>query len=147
MRHTFVAVQVAAAFILLVGGGLLLRSFQRLMSVEIGYETEGLVAAYLPLAMERNPEEAKLTHYIDRLLEEVRSVPGMRDAAVTTGLPLRGWGDGMPFRMADRPDEPVNTGFKIVSPGYFKALGLRLVAGRFLDERDTAGSPHGRSGE
>jgi putative ABC transport system permease protein len=141
VRHTFVAVQVAAAFILLVGGGLLLRSFQRLMSIEIGYETEGLVAAYLPLAMERNPEEAKLKQYIDRLIEEVRAVPGMRDAAVTTGLPLRGWGDGMPFRMAERPDQQVNTGFKIVSPGYFKALGLRLVAGRFLDERDTAGSP------
>jgi putative ABC transport system permease protein len=141
VRHMFVAVQVAAAFILLVGGGLLLRSFQRLMSIEIGYETEGLVAAYLPLTMERNPDEAKLKHYINRLIEEVRAVPGMRDAAVATGLPLSGWGDGMPFRMAERPDERVNTGFKIVSPGYFKALGLRLVAGRFLDERDTAGSP------
>jgi putative ABC transport system permease protein len=141
VRHTFVAVQVAVAFILLVGGGLLLRSFQRLMSVEIGYQTEGLVAAYLPLAMERKPEEAKLKLYIDRLIEEVRAVPGMRDAAVTTGLPLRGWGDGMPFRMAERPDEEVNTGFKIVTPGYFKALGLRLVAGRFLDERDAATSP------
>jgi putative ABC transport system permease protein len=141
VRHTFVAVQVAVALILLVGGGLLLRSFQRLMSVEIGYQTEGLVAAYLPLAMERNPEEARLKLYIDRLIEEVRAVPGMRDAAVTTGLPLRGWGDGMPFRMAERPDQEVNTGFKIVSPGYFKALGLRLVAGRFLDERDTASSP------
>ena len=141
VRHIFVAVQVAAAFILLVGGGLLMRSFQRLMSVDIGFESEGLIAAYLPLAMERNPEIAKLTQYIDRILEEVRAVPGMREAAVATGLPLRGWGDGMPFRMAEKPDEHVDTGFKIVTPGYFKALGLRLVAGRFLDERDTAGSP------
>jgi putative ABC transport system permease protein len=141
VRHTFVAVQVAAAFILLVGGGLLMRSFQRLMDVQIGYETEGLVAAYLPLAMERNPEETKLKQYIDSLIEEVRAVPGMRDAAVTTGLPLRGWGDGMPFRMAEKPNEEVFTGFKIVTPGYFKALGLRLVAGRFLNEHDTAGSP------
>ena len=141
VRHAFVALQVAAAFILLVGGGLLLRSFQQLMNVELGYQTEGLVAAYLPLAMERNPDEAKLRLYIDRLIEEVRAVPGMREAAVTTGLPLRGWGDGMPFRMAEKPEERVNTGFKIVTPGYFKALGLRLVAGRFLDEHDTAGSP------
>jgi putative ABC transport system permease protein len=142
LRHAFVAVQVAVAFILLVGGGLLIRSFQRLMEVKTGFESEGLVAAYLPLAMERNPEVAKLKLYIDRVIEEVRSVPGMRDAAVTTALPLRGWGDGMPFRLGDKPDNVVGTGFKIVTPGYFKALGLRLLAGRFLDERDTEGSPH-----
>ena len=56
-------------------------------------------------------------------------MPGMREAAVTTGLPLRGWGDGMPFRMADKPDENVGTGFKIVTPGYFQALGLRARRG------------------
>ncbi|MGH9723060.1 MAG: FtsX-like permease family protein, partial [Bryobacteraceae bacterium] len=72
---------------------------------------------------------------------EVVAVPGIRVAAVTTGLPLRGWGDGMPFRLADKPDERVGTGFKIVSPGYFQALGLPLKAGRYLDKRDTAGSP------
>jgi putative ABC transport system permease protein len=142
VRHMFVALQVATAFILLVGGGLLIRSFQRLMSVDTGYQTEGLIAAYLPLAMERNPEVTKLTLYIDRVLEEVRSVPGVRDAAVATAIPLRGWGDGMPFRMAEKPNELVGTGFKIVTPGYFRALGLRLVAGRFLDERDNAGAPH-----
>jgi putative ABC transport system permease protein len=140
-RNVFVGAQVAVAFILLVGGGLLVRSFQRLMNVETGYGTEGLIAAYLPLPMERNPDEATLTRYIDRIIEEVTAVPGIREAAVTTGLPLRGWGDGMPFRLADKPDEEVGTGFKIVSPGYFKALGLPLKSGRYLDKRDTAGSP------
>lgn len=142
VRHIFVAVQVAAAFILLVGGGLLIRSFQRLMSVDLGYQTEGLVAAYLPLAMERYPETASLTLYVNRILDEVRAVPGVREAAVATAIPLRGWGYGMPFRMAERRDERGSTGFKIVTPGYFKALGLRLIAGRFLDEHDLAGGPH-----
>jgi putative ABC transport system permease protein len=91
--------------------------------------------------MERNPDAAGLTRYIDRILEEVRSVPGMRETAVTTGLPLRGWGDGMPFRLAEKPDEEVGTGFKIVSPGYFHALALPLKAGRYLEKRDTSGSP------
>jgi putative ABC transport system permease protein len=140
-RNLFVGAQVAVAFVLLVGGGLLARSFQRLMNVETGFRSEGLIAAYLPLPMERNPDAAGLTRYIDRILEEVRSIPGMRDAAVTTGLPLRGWGDGMPFRLADKPNEEVGTGFKIVSPAYFQALGLALKAGRYLDQRDTAGSP------
>jgi putative ABC transport system permease protein len=141
-RHIFVAAQVGAAFILLVGSGLLIRSFQRLMSVDVGFDSEGLVAAYLPLPMERNPEVVSLTRYVDRILDEVRAVPGVREAAVATGLPLLGWGDGMPFRMAAKPDERLGSGFKIVTPGYFKALGLRLLAGRLLDQRDVAGAPH-----
>jgi putative ABC transport system permease protein len=139
-RHVFVAAQVAAAFILLAGAGLLIRSFQRVIDVDTGYNVEGIVAGYLPLPMERNPEAAALGQYIDRVLEEVRSVPGITHAAVATAIPLRGWGDGMPFFMADKPNEPVGTGFKIVTPDYFQTLGLRLVAGRLLDERDTSGS-------
>jgi putative ABC transport system permease protein len=140
-RNIFVGAQVAVAFVLLVGGGLLVRSFQRLMSVETGYESEGLIAAYLPLPMERNPDAATVTLYVNRILDEVRAVPGIREAAVTTGLPLRGWGDGMPFRLADKPNEEVGTGFKIVSPEYFQALGLPLKSGRFLEKGDTASSP------
>ena len=139
-RHVFVGAQVAAAFILLAGAGLLLRSFQRVMDVDTGYNTEGIVAAYLPLPMERNPEPTALTQYIQQILDEVRSVPGVQETAVATAIPLRGWGDGMPFRMPEKPDEIVGTGFKIITPGYFKTLGLRVVSGRLLDDRDTAGS-------
>jgi putative ABC transport system permease protein len=139
-RHAFVAVQVAAAFILLAGAGLLIRSFQRVLDVDTGYNTEGIVAAYLPLPMERNPEVPALTQYIQQILDEVRAVPGVQEAAVATAIPLRGWGDGMPFRLPEKPDEIVGTGFKIVTPGYFHALGLRVVAGRLLDDRDRKGS-------
>ncbi len=139
-RHVFVAMQVAAAFILLAGAGLLLRSFQRVIDVDTGYNTEGIVAAYLPLPMERNPEPIALTQYIQQILDEVKAVPGVQEAAVASAIPLRGWGDGMPFRMPEKPDEIVGTGFKIITPGYFKTLGLRVVSGRLLDDRDTAGS-------
>ena len=139
-RHVFVAVQVAAAFILLAGAGLMIRSFQRVMEVDTGYKTEGIVAAYLPLPMDRNPEVAALTQYIQQILDEVRAVPGVAEAAVATAIPLRGWGDGMPFRLPEKPDEIVGTGFKIVTPGYFQALGLRVIAGRLLDDRDRTGS-------
>jgi putative ABC transport system permease protein len=124
-----------------VGGGLLIRSFQHLMNVDTGFDSEGVVAAYLPLAMERDPDAMKLTQYTNQLLEAVRAVPGMHAAAIATALPLSGWGDGMSFRLPDRPDERVGTGFKIVTPGYFQTLRIPLRAGRFLNERDTAGSP------
>jgi putative ABC transport system permease protein len=139
-RHAFVALQVAAAFILLAGAGLLLRSFQRVIDVDTGYDTEGIVAAYLPLPMERNPEPIALTQYIQQILDEVRAVPGVQHAAIASAIPLRGWGDGMPFRMPEKPDEIVGTGFKIITPDYFRTLGLRVVSGRLFDSRDTAGS-------
>jgi putative ABC transport system permease protein len=140
-RHIFVAAQVAIAFILLVGAGLLLRSFERLMNVNVGFETEGVVGAGLPLKMEKKPDAAKLTLYVNQLLDEVRATPGVREAAIASALPLTGWGDGMPFRMADNRDKWLGSGFKIVTPSYFPALRLRLVAGRVLDERDTESSP------
>ncbi len=140
-RHVFVAVQVAAAFILLAGAGLLLRSFQRLMNVNVGFETQGVVGAGLPLAMEKNPDAAKLTLYVNQLLDAVGATPGVQAAAVASALPLTGWGDGMPFYMADNREKRLGSGFKIVTPGYFPALRLRLVAGRVLDERDTESSP------
>jgi hypothetical protein len=67
-RHAFVGVQVAAAFILLAGAGLMIRSFQRVLDVDTGYNTEGIVAAYLPLPMDRNPEVVSLTQYIQQIL-------------------------------------------------------------------------------
>lgn len=141
LRHLFVAAQVAIALILLVGAGLLIRSFQRLMNVDVGFNTEGVIAAWLPLDLDRNPNTTRLTLYVNQLLDEVRSVPGVREAAIATAVPLSGWGDGMPFRMPDKRDKILGTGFKIVTPGYFHALELRLTEGRFLDERDTADAP------
>ncbi len=140
-RNVFVALQVAVAFVLLVGGGLLMRSFERLMTVKLGFETEGLVAGWLPLDMEKNPDAAKLTLYINQLLDAVHATPGVQEAAVATALPLNGWGDGMPFHLAGSPDRLLGSGFKIVTPGYFATLRLRLIAGRVLDSRDTASAP------
>ncbi len=139
-RHSFVALQVAAAFILLVGAGLLIRSFEKAMSVDTGFETEGLIAGYLPMSG-AEPNSEQLIQHVNRILEEIRSAPGVTEAAVATAIPLRGWGDGMPMRLPEAPDREVGTGFKIATPGYLRALGIKLVAGRLLNERDAAGSP------
>lgn len=140
-RNAFVAAQVAVAFILLVGGGLLIRSFQRLMTVNIGFESEGVIGAWFPLEMERNPDAAKLALYVDQVLEQIRATPGIQEAAIASYLPLVGWGDGMPFHLADDKDKLLGSGFKIVTPGYFPALRLRLLAGRVLNAHDTVGAP------
>jgi putative ABC transport system permease protein len=122
------------------------------MNVDTGYDAEGLVAAWLPLSMDRDPQvnATQLTEYIQQMLDDVRALPGVTGAAVATALPLEGWGDGMPFRMPGAKGDNIEarqngriccTGFKIVTPGYFHTLGLRLIAGRVLDDRDGAGAP------
>jgi putative ABC transport system permease protein len=123
-RNVFVAAQVAAAFTLLVGAGLLIRSFARLTRVDTGFDSAGLIGADFPMPQEANPNPTKLIEYVDEVIEAARATPGIRDAAIATQLPLRGWGDGMPFLMPGR-NERFGCGFKIVTPGYFHTLGLR----------------------
>lgn len=95
------------------------------------------------LQMDRDTDGARLTSYVNQAVEAVRATPGVQEAAMTSALPLQGWGFGMPFRIAGRPSEPSRRPacyFKIVTPGYFGALGMKLRKGRGLAESDTQGA-------
>jgi putative ABC transport system permease protein len=92
--------------------------------------------------MGRDLDGERLTNYVNQTIETVRSVPGVTHAAMTSALPLQGWGFGMPFRIAGRPSEPSRRPpcfFKIVTPDYFGALGMKLRKGRGLAESDAKG--------
>jgi predicted permease len=139
-RQIFIAVQVAIAFILLAGGGLLLRSLGRLMNVSTGFDTAGVVVGYLPLVHDgRERDPARLRRFVQQVVDEVRAEPGILDAGVASGLPLSGWGWGTRIGVG-KNGEVLHTGFKIVTPGYFRALGMRPLRGRLLDEGDRAGA-------
>ena len=143
LRNALVVSQVALAFVLVCGAGLLVRSFARLTSVDAGFETTNVVTMGFLLQMERDTDGERLTSYVDQVIEAVRAVPGVREAAMTSALPLQGWGFGMPFRVSGRNVEPSKRPscfFKIVTPGYFGALGMKLRKGRGLSETDTKGS-------
>jgi putative ABC transport system permease protein len=139
-RNIFVGAQVAVAFMLLLGAGLLIRSFGHLINVDTGFDPAGVIGADFPIA-EANPNSAKLIQYADQVIDAVHSVPGVHDAAIATQLPLRGWGDGMPFQLPGKKDQRFGSGFKIVTPSYFHTLGLRPLMGRLFDQHDSAGSP------
>ena len=143
LRNALVVSQVSLAFVLVCGAGLLVRSFARLTSVDAGFETTNVVTMGFLLQMERDTDGERLTGYVDQVIEAVRAVPGVREAAMTSALPLQGWGFGMPFRVSGRNVEPSKRPacfFKIVTPGYFGALGMKLRKGRGLSETDTKGS-------
>ncbi len=145
VRSTLVVAEIALAFVLLVGSGLLLRSLSSVLAVDPGFDSTNVLTASLPVPNARYPDPAGLNRYLDSLREAVGAVPGVRETAMTSALPLQGWGYGMPYQLqrADVLDRANRRGgaFKMVTPSYFQALGIELVAGRALETTDIAGSP------
>jgi putative ABC transport system permease protein len=142
-RNALILSEIALAFVLLAGAGLLIRSFQRLTNVDAGFDSTNVVTMYFQLMMEKDTDGARLTTYLNQALETVRAVPGVKEAAFTSALPLQGWGFGMPFRIAGRAYEQSKRPacfFKIVTPGYFFALGMPIRRGRGLADRDAKGA-------
>ena len=145
VRGALVIAEVALAFILLTGAGLLIRSFFAIQRVDPGFDSTNVITAGLPINQKQFSDPAQLNSYLRQVAGSVSSLPGVREVALTSALPMRGWGYGMPYQIADRPmvDRANRRAcfFKMVSPNYFHALGIRLRKGRALSDRDVAGGP------
>ena len=93
-----------------------------------------VLTAGLPINQEQHPDPVELNAYLTRSRAAVEAVPGVRETAITSALPLQGWGYGVPYSIAGREstDQASRRAafFKIVSPSYFDALGIKLLAGR-----------------
>lgn len=143
-RNSLIAVEVALTFVLLTGAGLLIQSFQKLGSVDPGFDAPNVITMGLPMPMEQNTDGPRLLQYLHRIIEQVRAVPGVKDAAITSALPMQGWGFGMPFQISGKPVVDVSKRqgafFKMVSPSYFSTLGMRLRRGRLLADSDAMGA-------
>jgi putative ABC transport system permease protein len=143
LRNALIVAEVALAFVLLSGAGLLIRSFNRLMDVNPGFDSTNVLTMSLPMTMGKDTDPARVTNYVNEMLSAIQTVPGVRDVAGTSALPLQGWGFGMPFAVGGRPlpdraNRPACF-FKIVTPAYFRALGMQLRKGRGLAEADVKG--------
>ena len=145
VRGALVVTEVALAFVLLTGAGLLIRSFFQMQQVDTGFDSTNVLTAELPIPDKRFPDPAGLNAYLREVVTSVQSIPGVRDVALTSALPMQGWGYGMPFQRADKPmvDRANRRAcfFKMVSPSYFRTLGLRLRKGRTLGDQDAKGTP------
>jgi len=144
--RTLVVAEIALALLLSVGAGLLLRSFQRLTSVELGFNADHLVSLGISTSSVKYGDPPKQARYIDRLLQEIRETPGVRAASTTSWLPLASeLVSGSCFAVGK--EEPANSAtapgsqFLIISPGYFATMGTPLLSGRDFDDRDTLNSP------
>jgi putative ABC transport system permease protein len=143
LRAALVVAEVAVALMLLTGAGLLLRSFQRLMAVEHGFDPDRLLTlqVWLPVPNDRSQgrfqTHAQRRSFYERALAAVQAVPGVRDAALISQVPLRGQSDAR-LTIEGRPvaphDPPVVVEGRLVSPNYFETMGIPLLAGEGLPE-------------
>ena len=145
MRGGLVIGEIALAFVLLVASGLLMRSFYKLLDVDPGFDATNVLTTGLPINQQQHSDPVELNAYLRSISAALKAVPGVRETAMTSALPLQGWGFGVPYAIAGRetanPTNRRSAFFKIVSPSYFSALGIKLIAGRVLSETDTAGAP------
>ncbi len=141
LRRTLVTSQVAFALILLIGAGVLLASFERVLNINPGFDADKLSIGTFSLPGSRYADDAALRTTTARILERVRAIPGVTAAGVTTSLPFSGsYSDSVilaeGYQM--QPGESlISPGQVSVSPGYFEAMNAKLLAGRWFTEQDT----------
>jgi len=141
LRKGLVVAQVSLTFVLLSGAALMLASFRELVRVQPGYETAGILTAATSVPASRYPGAAELNALMARSLAAIRALPGVVSAGATTAIPLaQTYNDGVIFAEGYqmKPGESVISPiYGAVTPGYFQAMGIRLLGGRDFDDRDT----------
>jgi putative ABC transport system permease protein len=134
--------EVALSLTLLVGAGLMIKSFARLQKVDPGFEPEGVLTADLSLPRAKYPNGQKIAAFHDQLLARLAATPGVTAAGLVSSLPLSGADADTSFFIDGRPpldprDRP-HTHQRTISPDYFRAMGMRMVDGRAFTEQDHA---------
>src|SRR5256714_1842141 len=144
MRALLVISEVALSIVLLFGAGLMFRSFARLLAVDPGFKADHVLAAFVSLPVAKYSRHEEEVAFYDRLVERLRSVPGVSVAGVVSDIPLYG-GSSTGFDVDGRPPAPPGqramTDYRIISPDYFAAMGMRLIKGRAFAPYDTEAAP------
>jgi putative ABC transport system permease protein len=146
LRALLVTGEVALALVLLVGGGLLVRSFVALSRAPLGFETRGVLSVDVDLPRPVADDVTKRRRFLDEMLRKVRALPGVDSAAVVTLRPLSGTvGMDWPFTVEGQAPKDAERNpllnFETVSPGYFETMGIPLTRGRGFTESDREGHP------
>jgi putative ABC transport system permease protein len=145
LRSFLVASEFALALVLLIGAGLMVRSFFALQSVDPGFNPHNLLSMVVSVAGSNEAAVGNREIFYRQLLERVRALPGVESAAGINHLPLAGDLWGWPFTIEGRPkpkpgDEPGGV-YRIATPGYFRTMKIQLLRGRDIAETDTGSAP------
>jgi predicted permease len=146
LRKTLLTVEIATTVVLLIAAGLLLKSFWRLRTTDVGCATNNVLTMGYSLPANRYDSPEKMNAFNETLLERVRALPGVRAAALGSRLPGAGAGEDDSFTIPEHP--PIAPGaalpdalYRLADPGYFSALQIPLLSGRFFTSDDRDGRP------
>jgi predicted permease len=142
---TLIGVEAGLAFLLLVGSGLMIRSLVRLQQDDHGFHPDHVLTLRVPVGTRTQPRPAgkydtrpQQMAYYREILERVKMLPGIKAAAIVNNLPLSGASTSLSFNLGDPGGE---SSARTISPEYFAAMGIRLIAGRIFADSDKTGAP------
>jgi putative ABC transport system permease protein len=139
-RKALVVSEVALSLVLLIGAGLMIRSFWKLQNVDPGFNTSNVLTMFVGLTPIRYSEPHQQLAFVERAIEQIHAVPGVVSVATTTTIPLAGGGSTQPFSIEGRPvgtvaEQPMAQ-TRYITPDYFSTLGIPLRQGRFFNDQD-----------
>jgi putative ABC transport system permease protein len=145
LRSFLIASEFALALVLLIGAGLMIRSFFALQTIDPGFNPHNVISMVVSVAGSKEDDRNRREIFYRQLLERMRTLPGVQSVGAINHLPLLGDLWGWPFtiegRPKPRPGESPGAVYRMVTPGYFTTMRIPLVRGRDISERDTANAP------
>ncbi|HJP93190.1 MAG TPA: ABC transporter permease [Pyrinomonadaceae bacterium] len=141
LRDVFVVSEIALSLVLLVGAGLLVKSFLRLQSVNAGFDPRNVLTMEVTLPRIQYPKTPEQNAFVQQALQRIQSLPGVKSAAATINVPLVGtWGIG--YSVVGHPNELNQIADNAnITPGYFQTMGIPLLQGRDFSDHDTTDRP------
>jgi putative ABC transport system permease protein len=145
VRSALVVLETTLALMLLIGSGLLLKSFVRLQTIDPGFQYKNVLTASVGLPASKYSTDVQKVQFVDQLLERLQSVQGVKEVAAASGNPMEG--SNLGFAFATRklqelsPSDQPSAGYYVVTPNYFHILGIPLLAGRTFAQEDSLGTP------
>jgi putative ABC transport system permease protein len=143
-NNGFVIAQIALSLVLLIGAGLLLTSFRKLLSIDPGFRSENVLSGRIELPQIKYTTLDQVRNFYSQLVERVENLPGVRVAGLCNVVPFSGGGDGDEFTIEGQepgPGDPVKIAWcRNATPGYFGATGIPILRGRAFEDSDTATS-------
>ena len=143
-QNLLIVSQVGLALMLLVGTSLMIKSYFKLVTMDRGISTQGLLTLQIWLPKSKFPEAHQVSGFLGRVLEEVKALPRVESVTAISFLPMRNWAIGADLVIAGRPpptpEEKMSSDYRVVAPDYFQTLEIPLIKGRFLGEQDGLGT-------
>jgi putative ABC transport system permease protein len=142
---TLVVAEISLAVVLLIGAGLILRSFAGLLAVDPGFRFDRVLTLQISLPVERYSDPGAAASFYDGAFTAIKTLPVVKDIGAAVVVPLTGNNWTVPLERVDHPvapgERPPEVGWQVASAGFFRALEIPLVSGRLFDQRDRPGSP------